>query len=227
MEVNFLSLYFQALKKCGLGLLLIYLLFTFFDQSLTVLMEANLRSPNGATGGVFFLGALYLTNSIFFTTLATITCIFGITKLSNSWWQFIERYLNQSCIEVVRAWGKVLGWSLFLIIPGFIKYLQYLLVPFVVIIDPKYQSGEKDALTASATIFKKHWLSLLLAVLGFQVVWSYISVDLFDAYRMILTTPVQAIFVSALEAMIFLLYILVIFKRIQKSQIEVTNEPAL
>ncbi len=190
-------------------------------------MESNLRSPNGATGGVFFLGAVYLTNSIFFTTLATLTCIFGMTKLSGSLWQFLERYFNQSCIEIVRAWGKVLGWSLLLIIPGFLKYLQYLLVPFVVITDPKYQTGERDALKLSSEIFKKYWLSLLIAVIGFQVLWSYLSVDLFDSYRMILTTPVQAVFVSALEAMVFLLYILVIFKQIQKFQNEALHEPAI
>ena len=202
---------------------MIYVVFTFFDQSLTVLMESNLRSPDGATGGVFLLGALYLTNSIFFTTLATMTCLFGVTKLTETWWQFMDRYFNQSCIEVVRAWGKVLSWSLLLMIPGFIKYLQYLLVPFIVVVDEKYQTGEKDALQTSQEIYRKHWLSLLFAVIGFQVVWSYISVDLFDAYRMILVTPVLALFISALESMIFLLYILVIFRLIQDS----TKELAL
>ena len=181
--VNFFSLYIQAIKRCGLGLFLIYVVFTFFDQSLTVLMESNMRSPDGATSAVFLLGALYLTNSIFFTTLATATSIYGVTRITESWWQFIDRYFNQSCIETVRAWGKILSWSLLLLIPGFVKYLQFLLVPFVVALDSKYQNGEKDALKASQEMFKKHWLALLLIVVGFQVLWGYCSVDLFDAYR--------------------------------------------
>ncbi len=202
-------------------------MFTFFDQGLTSLMESNLRSPEGATGAVFLLGGLYLTSSIFFTTLATVTSIYGVSKLSQNWWQFIDRYFNQSCIEVVRSWGKILSWSLLFIFPGFIKYLQYLLVPFVVIMDPQYQSGEKDALKTSKEIFKKHWLTLLFAVLGFQVVWSYFSVVFFDSYRLILNTPLQAVLISFIESMIFLFYILLIFTVINKSPKEVFREPAI
>ena len=214
--VNFILSYLLALKKCGFGLFLIYIAFTFFDQSLTVLMESNLRSQDGATGAIFLLGAGYLTNSIFFTTLATATAIYGVSKVSDSWWQFIDRFFNQSCIEVVRAWGQTLSWSLLFLIPGFFKYLQFILVPFVVATDNKYQTGEVDALQKSKELFKKHWLGLLMAVFFFQGIWSYISTDLFDAYRLIIHTPVQAILISALEALIFLFYILIIFIFLQQ-----------
>jgi hypothetical protein len=226
-SVNFFAHYITALKRCGLGLLLIYIVYTFFDQGLTVLMESNLRSPEGATSSVFLLGALYLANNIFFTTLATIAAIYGASTLNSSLLGFIDCYLNQSCIEIVRSWGRVLSWSFLLVIPGIIKYLQYMFVPFVVAMDSSYQKGEKDALKASRELFKKHWTTLVFAMIGFQVVWSYLSVDFFDAYRLFWQTPVRALLISTLEAMVFLMYILILFRVITRPDEVVENEPAV
>jgi hypothetical protein len=174
---------------------------------------------------VFIYGAAYLINSIFFTTLAVVVIIFGLTDTNESLSEYIYRYLNQSCIEVLRSWGKTLIWSFLLIIPGIIKYLQFLFVPFVVTTLPKYDEGKVDALEASKVFFKKHWLKALGAVIGFQVVWSYLSVDLFDEYRLFSQTPLPALLITLLEAAVFLLYILVLFRIYSNSVREVRYEP--
>jgi hypothetical protein len=217
-------LYFQAAKKSGLPLVAVFVVFTFFDQGLIKIMEADLRSPTGATSMIFFYAALYLANSIFFMTLAIVIGLYGCTNSSVSLPAFVGRFLNQSCIEVVRAWGKILSWSFLLIIPGFIKYLHYLFVPLVVLLFPQYDKGEADALKTSRELFKKHGLLLVFTVLAFQVLWSYFSVSLFDAYRSFWHTPIPSLAISVLDTAVFLLYTLVLFRIYQRSVREVFNE---
>jgi hypothetical protein len=224
--VNFFSQYISAVKKAGLALVVTYIVFTFCDQGLTHLMESNLRSPEGATSWVFLYGAAYLANSILFSTLMVLVAIFGMISEKNLA-SFMTRYFNQACIEVVRSWGKVLSWSFLFIIPGFIKYLQFLLVPFVVALHPSYDQGQVDALKASKAFFKKHWLAILLALTLFQVIWEAFSTAIFDSYSLIWQTPVSALLISVLEAFVFLLYMLVLFRIYSKSVREVKYESAV
>lgn len=215
--MNFFSLYGRALKKIGLPLLTVFLFFTFFDQGLTKTLEADLRSPQGASSFVFLYAGLYLANSIFFMSLAFLLGIYGLTSKQQTLGSFLRHFFNQNCIEMLRSWGKVLSWSFLLILPGFIKYLQFLLVPFVVTLFPSYEQGQADALKTSRQLFRRHWPLLVFTVFGFQVIWSYLSVDLFDAYRMIWLTPVKAFFIGILDSAVFLLYVLVLFGIYQKS----------
>lgn len=188
-------------------------------------MESDLRSPSGASSLVFLYAGLYLANNIFFMTMAVIISIYGLSSGTiQSLGDFLTKNLNQTCIEVVRSWGKTLTWSFALLIPGFIKYLQFLFVPFVVTLLPAYEKGEVDALRASAVFFKKHWGQVLVAIVGFQGIWSYMSLSLFDSYRLILQTPLSAVMISLLESGVFLLYILVLFNIYSKSAKEVKHE---
>lgn len=190
-------------------------------------MESNLRSPDGADTWIFFYGAVYLANSIFFTTLTVLVGLYGVTSTSEKASEFIGHYLNQSCIEVVRSWGKTLLWSLVLIVPGIIKYLQYLFVPFVVATYEPYKKGKVDALEASKAFFKHNWTQAVFALVGFQVVWGALSTLIFDSYRLLWSTPIPAVLITCLEAFIFLLYILVLFRIYSQSLREVKYESAV
>ena len=69
-------------------------------------------------------------------------------------WTFSMLHLKSFTLESLRSLGWVLLFLPLLIIPGLIKYLQYLFVPYVVLCDPKYQAGEVDALAQSARLMK-------------------------------------------------------------------------
>ena len=69
-------------------------------------------------------------------------------------WKFSLVHLKPFSLESIRSLGWVLLFLPLLIIPGIIKYLQFLMVPYVVLCDPKYQAGEIDALAESARLMK-------------------------------------------------------------------------
>jgi hypothetical protein len=222
--VKIFSQYIRAIKTSGLALLVVYFLYTLFDQILTSLMEQNLRSPDGADFRVFIYGAVYLANSILFTTMAILVALYGVTQKKAGLIEFLKKYFSQSCIEVLRSWGKTLLWSLLLIVPGILKYLQFIFVPFVVALYPAYDEGRVDALATSKALFKKHWGKVLLALMTFQVIWTSFSTAVFDSVRLFSTAPLPALLITCLEALVFLLYILVLFGIYIRSSGEVKHE---
>ncbi len=68
-------------------------------------------------------------------------------------------------IESIRVFGKSLSWALLGIIPGFIKYIQWALTPFVVVFDQRYPKGDVDALQQSRGVLKNLWWKTALLIM--------------------------------------------------------------
>lgn len=64
-----------------------------------------------------------------------------------------KRYLRDLVIESLRALGRI-AVGFLLIIPGFIRMIQYYLVPYIVLFDPQYHEGKIDALEEAKTLLK-------------------------------------------------------------------------
>ncbi len=79
---------------------------------------------------------------------------------------FDRPYLSSFFAEYLRALASTLIWALFLLIPGFIRYLQLTFVPFIVFFSADYEKGEVDALKFSTSLFKKCWVPVSAVIIG-------------------------------------------------------------
>ncbi len=83
---------------------------------------------------------------------------------AKSFGDFAAVHVKPLAAESLRALAVTILWTLALILPGVVKYLRFFLVPYVVVADPAYQSGEVDALEESNRLVKGVTLQLFVLV---------------------------------------------------------------
>jgi len=86
---------------------------------------------------------------------------------------FLKKRFHQTFIEYIRAFTSTGIYTLFLIIPGFLRWIQLVFVSLISAFDPQYQEGKKDALKESARLVQGVWIPLLLLLL-FQMIFPMI-----------------------------------------------------
>lgn len=141
-----------------------------------------------------------------------------LTGWKNSLTDFLKKNLNQIYIESLRSWGKTLLWSLLLILPGFWKYIELSLVPFVVTSSAKYDEGKEDALKKSAEIVHRHWLQILGVFFLFHLLIPLMLSALFDSYRSLWKTPLQSLALSALDTYLLLISTHILFNIFRREE---------
>lgn len=197
----------QVFKKVFIPLFALVVLSTNIDQYLNLYIENALQDPLGAQGRIYLYGFLSLISAVVFPTLLMTLALFAMNS-QTGWTQslgiFLKKYLNQIYIETLRSWGKTLLWALLLIIPGVIKYIQYVMVPLVVTSSQKYDLGQEDALRASARIVRHNWGKIVLILFTFQILIPMIIASLFNSYRLIWNTPIQSLALSGLDTYLIL-----------------------
>lgn len=197
----------QVFKKVFIPLFVLVVVSTNIDQYLNLYIENALQDPLGAQGQVYLFGFLSLLSSVIFPTLLLTIALFAL-NLQIGWTQslgaFIKKNLNQLYIETLRSWGKTLLWSLCFVIPGIVKYVQYLMVPIVVTSSTRYEEGQEDALQASARIVRHNWGKVILILFTFQILIPLVLASLFNGYRLIWKTPAQSLALSALDTYLIL-----------------------
>lgn len=185
------------------------LLFNFSDQTLTKLIEADLRSPMGASSSIWLWGVLSLASSLLFPLTISLLCSYALAKrflstsgLSNL---FIEKF-ELAVVETLRAWGKSFLWTFVFIIPGLIKFTYYFLSPYVVLFSQKYQQGEVDALDYSTQVTKTIWWRLNGYLFLFYFILPFATSLFFDEYKSFLLHPLTATFFCLIESGIAILF---------------------
>ena len=172
-------------------------------------LEESLRSIQGAQSSMYLYGVLSLGLNLIFPLILLSVCLYFLNHIliseSLDFRGFLEKNFSALVIETLRSWGKILSWSFLFILPGIWKYFQYLLVPFVVMADPDYASGQVDALERSSVIVKKHWKALVLFLFLFNLFIPLVTTGLFNSYRLIWKNPTESLVLSALDSYVLIL----------------------
>lgn len=196
---------------------------TLTDQYLQRQVELVIRSKDGLSSIIWLWGALSILSAVLFPLLISIFCAYLLIPTGQSVGKFLGENLELSLVETLRAWGKTFLWSFVFLIPGVIKYINYILTPFVVLFSKKYKNGEVDALDYSARISKNFWWSIKLWLGLFYVIVPILLYALFEEYRSFGTHPVWATLVVLLETVIELLFHFIILRLFVKYLNEVEN----
>jgi hypothetical protein len=110
-------------------------------------------------------------------------------------------------IESLRAWGKMVLYSLLFILPGIWKFLEYQFIPWIVCLSKKYNSGEIDALQTSQKLFKKSWGRILSLSLIFFIISPLILNLGFDEKQFLWVSPSFSVIYHVIETLIHILFI--------------------
>jgi len=114
---------------------------------------------------VWVYAALSILTTLVFPILTTLVVIGALkAKSFAGTFRFVFRRLAQVLKEQMRAFGIAILWGIPLIVPTFWKLFQFLFVPLVVCLDPRYDSGNIHAPSRSAELVRrKFWPALLLS----------------------------------------------------------------
>lgn len=182
---NFLPL----LQAHFLELFSIFLFCELFDQFFKA------TSQLATSQGIQNLPALFgrLTVSLLSLVLLTHWVPLRTYQYEKLWgpenlFNFAARHLKNFSLESFRALGMTLLFSLLLILPGFWKYLQFILVPYVVLCDPEYTNGKVDALQESKKLMTGLTPLIFVLFLLFLPVY-YLIAQITEPY-LITQTPI-------------------------------------
>lgn len=223
--MTFFSENLRVFKKIFWPLFFLVIISSNIDQFLTLQIEQALQDPEGTQKRIYLIGFISLLCSILFPIILTTTALYALDSLNalnQSLKAFYKRHLQQLLIEMLRAWGKVLLWSLVFILPGVWKYIQFSLVPFAVTSSRRYDEGNIDALTLSKHIVTKNLGKILGILILFHIFIPLILAGLFNAYRPIWKVPLGSLILSALDTYLLLISTHLLYK-IFKSE-ETDNE---
>jgi hypothetical protein len=218
----FLRQVFFCVRKVGFALFMLTLITTSLDQLITDHMQAELMSPHGASPTVWLWGISSMALNLVMPLIGLLITLAVLAKNpENSWWKFLRQNLNQNLIEAFRSWGKALSWSFALILPGLIRFFQYLLVPFVVCFDPEYRAGHRDALETSRALSRGRLLSLVGVFFAFSILVPLVLTS-FDSKQLLWKTPVAACLLCFVEMLSNICFI-VALSQIYDSQVAANN----
>lgn len=82
-----------------------------------------------------------------------------------TWLEFFRRHLAPLTAESLRALTSILYGLLLAIVPGIVRYCRFYLVPFIVYVDPTYQS-RPDALARAKELTDDCWVRFTFLILG-------------------------------------------------------------
>ncbi len=174
------------------------LVLIFFELMIGVSIQwarASLFHSSRSEGYFLFYGIL---ESMTVYALSTLWLIIVVTRIKEAPLQAensahrtpaflsVGVYLKQVVIEDIRRFAGLIFYLTLLIVPGFIHWVRWMFVPFIVIDSRDYEEGRLDALKGSSQLARGHFfrclfvliLSLLIAELAPSLLWPDTSTPL-------------------------------------------------
>ncbi len=125
----------------------------------------------------------------------------------SNFWQYFHWNLKES----LRLWGSVLSYGLLLVVPGVFKYIQLQFLSYIVLLNPRYASGEVDALAEAQKLAQGNYGFLFLFWLA-QIVVSLFFAS-FDRYQNFWVEPIPALFLIAAQVLVYLSLAVVLLRK--------------
>lgn len=161
----------------------------------------------GAPGAWLYLyGFFSLIFSLLFPSLLALILGFGLKKSFRIQKGLVspQAEMNQLLIETTRSWGQILGSLLLLIVPGLIRYLQLIFVPYVVLFSKEYSQGRRDALRRSSEIFHKNLFRTLAVLVVLQLFLPALISAVFQEHKSYLDHPFSALAIAGIDTLVVL-----------------------
>lgn len=196
---------FRILKAVGPLLLAVTMVTTLIDQFANSQLEVLLQSDDGMGPRLWMVVGMSLMNSILFPTLLLSLMIYGSLpgeKNLRTLQAFLGRTIEQLYIETLRGWGSSIRWGLLLVIPGFIRVVQLIFIPYIVSLSAHYDQGRLDALKTSTRFTHKAIFSVLGWILLFYIAIPLMLSQVLDSSRLYSNTPLQAFLCNILDVII-------------------------
>jgi hypothetical protein len=210
--VKFSTQLFLVTKRAGPGIFALSFGFTMADQFLTDVMQKQLMSPDGITWILAVCGLFSMLLSLAVPLFINLLIIYACLKPANGFLNSV----NQALIEEFRAIGVSMLWLIVFVVPGLIKLVQFVFVPFVVALDSKYQAGERDALQFSKTIVNNNFWKVSGLLLIFSVLLPVLMTGL-DQYHLFWIHPVGNLLLTLLQSFLSLIFGLVLLRLWEKN----------
>jgi len=155
---------FQPLLKNSLGLIaLLFLGCEAMQHYFALLIRLAQDTQSQNLPAILGQMVVSLTEFVALTMLIPLRVMeFDNKAPAGSFWAFTQKHLAALTLESLRSLAITLLWTLLFIIPGIFKYIRYLFVPYVVVADPVYQEGQRDALEYSDQLAKGIGLPLFV-----------------------------------------------------------------
>lgn len=182
------------------------------DQYFSHQIELLISSKDGLSNMIWIWGGLSILSAIFFPLLISLLCAYTLVSHHSHIKKYFSENLELGIIESLRAWGKTFLWTFVFVIPGLIKYIHYILTPFVVAFSERYKKGEVDALEYSTKIAKSFYWSIKCWMGVFYLIIPAIMYFVFDEWRMFSNHPISATLLVGVETVIELLFHFIILK---------------
>ncbi len=208
--------FFKSLLRIGLPLFVLTVIGAVIDQWITGRMEDMLLSPEGTSRLVWLYGGISMIWSLLYPLAALILILWSVQ--SQPFLKFWSQTFPQSLIELMRAWGKSMTWSFLFIIPGLVRFIQYLFVPMIVCMDPAYAQGQREALQYSRQLSKGQFAKLA----GFFILTTMLVpalLTIFDEWKIFSAHPLSALMICVLEMLLNLCFSLWLLRIYQRSAI--------
>ena len=141
----------------------------------------------------------------------------------------IASTLNQILIEQTRVLAAVI-WRIPLIVPALNQWVRLILVPFIVLFDPDYEAGERDALNQSRALsYRRFWLLSLYLTVASASTWvvdSLINADGGGLWESPSLTGAAAV-VNALVSVGSALFLYALYRNLAptRPEVELANIP--
>lgn len=168
---RFFVRFLLILRTGGPVLFLMVLAYRLTDDEITRRLQDEVFSETGMSPWIWFYAGLSLVLTLMFPVLTTLLTIGSLkTKSFLGALAFVRRQLSAVIREQMRVLGVALLWGIPFILPTFWKLFQFLYVPFIVCLDPRYSTGNIHAPRRSAELVRrKFWSTFFVATLLFFI----------------------------------------------------------
>lgn len=157
-------------SKLSLALIPLLVVESYFQKHLKEILNLFRAGAKLEYGGFelipLFLGSYFLPLLFFFLGVQVLL----ILKTSASPQKVFElKKLGELVLEDLRVWGKVIAWGFLFVIPGFLKFLSLIFVPWIVLGVDQYEKNKIDALKLSEHLTRGDWTRTVLVFLALFV----------------------------------------------------------
>lgn len=193
-----------AIRKVGASMLIISFLTLWFHQLIDQTLNTQLSHVMQKESSPLVLVAFGLfLNSLLIIWILPMIYLVGLQKFHP---ETINVPLFTKISDYTREWLRGIGdaslWMFLLLLPGLLRWVDYLFLPFVCFFDSEYHAGRTDALKKCRSLIRGYRIKVWSLWVGFGFLLPLLITGLFGDYESLREHPISGSLLVFLEALL-------------------------